>query len=129
MFTDLVSTLPLDKTRIIYPNFATNNLDIRKIMVEDLFNRWGIVNDDNSYLYPDFYISGHYYSEDHHSKNIFRVDENGNYYLYITGVPKGTPKNGKAVDIFKIGGAQYMTYFEDSQIGYLIQIVKIWDII
>ena len=31
--------------------------------------------------------------------------------------------------MFKIGGAQYMTYFEDSQIGYLIQIVKIWDII
>ena len=126
MFTDLVSTLTLDKTRIIYPNFATNNLDIRKIMVKDLFKSWDTKGNNT---YPDFYIRGYYYSEDHHSKNIFRVDENGNYYLYITGVPKGTPKNGKAVDMFKIGGAQYMTYFEDSQIGYLIQIVKIWDII
>ena len=55
MFTDLVSTLTLDKTRIIYPNFATNNLDIRKIMVKDLFKSWDTKGNNT---YPDFYIRG-----------------------------------------------------------------------
>lgn len=121
MFTDLVSTLTLDKTRIIYPNFATNNFDIRKIMVKDLFKSWDTKGNNT---YPDFYIRGYYYNEDHHSRNIFRIDDTGTHYLYITGVPKGTPKNSNALNVFKLLNAQYMTYFEDSQIGYLIQIVK-----
>lgn len=120
MFTDLVSTLTLDKTRIIYPNFATNNLDIRKIMVKDLFKSWD-TNGNNTY--PDFYIRGYYYNKDHHSRNIFRIDDTGTHYLYITGVPKGTPKNSNALNVFKLLNAQYMTYFEDSEIGYLIQIM------
>lgn len=123
MFTDLVSTLTLDKTRIIYPNFATNNLDIRKIMVKDLFKSW---DTKGSNTYPDFYIRGYYYNEDHHSRNIFRIDDTGTHYLYITGVPKGTPKNSNALNVFKLLNAQYMTYFEDSEIGYLIQITQIW---
>lgn len=123
MFTDLVSTLTLDKTRIIYPNFATNNLDIRKIMVKDLFKSWD-TNGNNTY--PDFYIRGYYYNEDHYSRNIFRIDDTGTHYLYITGVPKGTPKNSNALNVFKLLNAQYMTYFEDSEIGYLIQITQIW---
>lgn len=123
MFTDLVSTLTLDKTRIIYPNFATNNLDIRKIMVKDLFKSWDTKGNNT---YPDFYIRGYYYNEDHHSRNIFRIDDTGTHYLYITGVPKGTPKNSNALNVFKLLNAQYMTYFEDSEIGYLIQITQIW---
>ena len=50
----------------------------------------------------------------------------GTHYLYITGVPKGTPKNSNALNVFKLLNAQYMTYFEDSEIGYLIQITQIW---
>jgi hypothetical protein len=123
MFTDLVSTFTLDKTRIIYPNFATNNLDIRKIMVKDLFKSWDTKGNNT---YPDFYIRGYYYNEDHHSRNIFRIDDTGTHYLYITGVPKGTPKNSNALNVFKLLNAQYMTYFEDSEIGYLIQITQIW---
>ena len=64
--------------------------------------------------------------EDHHSRNIFRIDDTGTHYLYITGVPKGTPKNSNALNVFKLLNAQYMTYFEDSEIGYLIQITQIW---
>lgn len=123
MFTDLVSTLTLDKTRIIYPNFATNNLDIRKIMVKDLFKSWDTKGNNT---YPDFYIRGYYYNEDHYSRNIFRIDDTGTHHLYITGVPKGTPKNSNALNVFKLLNAQYMTYFEDSEIGYLIQITQIW---
>ena len=115
MFTDLVSTLTLDKTRIIYPNFATNNLDIRKIMVKDLFKSWDTKGNNT---YPDFYIRGYYYNEDHHSRNIFRIDDTGTHYLYITGVPKGTPKNSNALNVFKLLNAQYMIYFEDSEIGF-----------
>lgn len=120
MFSELVSTLTLDKTRIIYPNFSINHLDIRKIMVGDLFKPW---DTNGNHTYPDYYIRGHYYNEDHYSKNIFRIDEYGPDIMYITGVPKNY---NIGIDNFKYPYpyAKYMTYFEDSEIGYLIQIVK-----
>ena len=92
-------------------------------MVKDLFKSWDTKGNNT---YPDFYIRGYYYNEDHHSRDIFRIDDTGTHYLYITGVPKGTPKNSNALNVFKLLNAQYMTYFEDSEIGYLIQITQIW---
>lgn len=125
MFPELVMNLTLDKMGISFSNLKEIGTKPEMVLVSDLLSPlWLPTQDDPRDVYgPDFFTKGDFRYQNHFMKNIFHISEDGNDILFVTGIPKNSSEN--ILSMVKIPNAKFITYWEDSQIGYLTQIINV----
>lgn len=123
MFPELVMNLTLDKIGICFSNLKSIGTQPEMVLVSDLLTPLWLptIDDPRDEYSPDFFIKGNFMYQNHFMKNIFTISEEGKDILFITGIPKNSSEN--LLSMVKIPNAKFMTYWEDSKIGYLTQIV------
>lgn len=123
MFPELVMNLTLDKIGICFPNLKSIGTQPEMVLVSDLLTPLWLptIDDPRDEYSPDFFIKGNFRYQNHFMKDIFTISEEGKDILFITGIPKNSSEN--LLSMVKIPNAKFMTYWEDSKIGYLTQII------
>lgn len=119
MYKSLVETLTLDKIRLNFKTKRGKFIDSTKISVGDCFYP---TNEDMGDYFPDYGLVGDYKVGNHFKEVTFIPDPNGNYILYVTGMPLFRPYLSKK---FRLGETEFKSYWQDSKIGYLAQVIQI----
>ena len=62
---------------------------------------------------------------DHYKEVIFTPNPSGNSILYVTGIPLVRKINQYSLESYKLKETEFMSYWQDSKIGYIAQIINI----
>lgn len=122
MYSSLVGKLTLDKIRV---NFKLKNgkyIDSRRICIEDCFYH---TSEDLGEYFPDYGLVGDIRVIDHYREVLFIPNPSGNSILYVTGIPLVRLVNRYYLESYKLKDTKFMSYWQDSKIGYIAQIIDI----
>ena len=116
MYQEQLPTLWLHKSRIIFRD--EYGLPYPLITeIQDLCQK--VNKEPESIIKPDYTLRGFYRNINKRMVNEFIVSPKGTDILLITGVPKGGE-----LDAFKWHKPKYISYWEDSNKGFLFQIFE-----
>lgn len=118
MFKFKVKTLPVEMTGVKFKDIYGNNIESWE-QVGDLFEE--VINEDSPFT-PDFGVQG-YYQGNSVVGPTFQIVPGGPHILYITGRPKSEKIPPEHRKFFRIPGAKYVYFWEDSKFGYLTQVL------
>lgn len=115
MFPEKVSTVTVDKIGI---KVVENSKLLSGIipLIEDMGIDCHVSS--NPYL-PDYVIPGYWLNDALHPQ--FLANGDGPHLLYATGIPKGVQGNER--EKFRFPERLFISYWEDTQLGYLFQVV------
>lgn len=119
MYKSLVESLTLDKIRVNFKSKRGKYIDASKITIGECFYP---TNGDLGDTFPDYGLVGDYRVLNHYKEVIFTPNPSGNYIMYVTGMPLLRPHYSKK---FRLEEVEFQTYWQDSKIGYLTQIIQI----
>ena len=121
MYSEKVKTLTLDKANIIFGITSGGKRDV-EISLNYLISDW-LYKLGNVGIYgPDYGCSGYFIQENKFSKVKFIINDNGTDKLFVTGFKKNIP-NEEKVKLRFDNHAKFISYFEDTEYGYLFQII------
>lgn len=126
MFQSQVSTLTLDKIPLVIQSLDVEIPEnYEKLLVEDIM--YPIIQEGpHSIFLPDYSIQG-FFMGGNNKKGKFILSQlpSTTHIMYITGVPKAISETAELVrQKFKIPQPEFLSYWEDSKIGYFIQVIK-----
>lgn len=120
MFTGLVSTLTLDKIPLTFIPMNDGSIILDNTLIEDVMQP--VARGTDSVFIPDFSLSGYLLESKYKAPDFVITDlSSATHKLFITGVPKETEIYYK----FKMHPVDFISYWEDSKIGYLTQIIRV----
>lgn len=118
MFLDLTSTLTLDKIQVSLLSIDEPSRDFTISTVDEVLVP---ITCKDTIFTPDFSATGFFMqSPSGKPRFIFGNLPSSTHIMYITGLPREEMINPK----FRFKQVDFVSYWEDNQVGYLTQIIK-----
>lgn len=122
MYSEKVQTLALieDITCIEVRTPSGQLIDANEMILD---HAYALDQSDHPQL-PDYGITGVYQRISKDTRQLFHIQSDGPDALFITGIPKSGTCDTFS-NQFKFQDPLFISYWEDSEIGYLFQIIKL----
>lgn len=115
MYKDQVETLTFEQIPLEFKDEKGRPISKNDLVIDYATQ---LVTVDSPFL-PDLAITGYFQMINKNAKNQFIIMKDGPHALFLTGVPQGN------TEIYKLNNPINITYWQDTNIGYLFQVVNI----